>query len=79
MQAPMSSLRIADRTFASRLLTGTGKYASAAQLRAVLDASGAEVVTMAIKRVRFGAKDDDEWTGASFCLLRVWRKGPTPA
>jgi thiazole synthase len=54
----MSPLRIADRTFASRLLTGTGKYASAAQLRAVLDASGAEVVTMAIKRVRFGAKDD---------------------
>ena len=58
MQAPMSSLRIADRTFASRLLTGTGKYASAAQLRAVLDASGAEVVTMAIKRVRFGVADD---------------------
>ena len=58
VQATMSSLRIADRTFASRLLTGTGKYASAAQLRAVLDASGAEVVTMAIKRVRFGAKDD---------------------
>ncbi|MFZ9413111.1 MAG: thiazole synthase, partial [Opitutales bacterium] len=54
----MSPLRIADRTFASRLLTGTGKYASAAQLRAVLDASGAEVVTMAIKRVRFGAADD---------------------
>ena len=41
MQAPMSPLRIADRTFASRLLTGTGKYASAAQLRAVLDAAGA--------------------------------------
>ena len=58
MQAPMSSLRIADRTFASRLFTGTGKYASAAQLRAVLDASGAEVVTMAIKRVRFGVADD---------------------
>jgi len=58
VQAPMSPLRIADRTFASRLLTGTGKYASAAQLRAVLDASGAEVVTMAIKRVRFGAQDD---------------------
>ncbi|MEY4271519.1 MAG: hypothetical protein RL250_385 [Verrucomicrobiota bacterium] len=54
----MASLRIADRTFASRLLTGTGKYASAAQLRDVLDASGAEVVTMAIKRVRFDAADD---------------------
>ena len=33
-----SPLRIADRTFASRLFTGTGKYASAAALRAVLDA-----------------------------------------
>ena len=53
-----SLLRIADRTFASRLFTGTGKYASAAALRAVLDASGAEVVTVAVKRVRFGAKDD---------------------
>ena len=51
VQSPMSPLRIADRTFASRLLTGTGKYASAAQLRTVLDACGAEVVTMAIKRI----------------------------
>lgn len=53
-----SPLRIADRVFSSRLFTGTGKYASAAALRAVLDASGAEVVTVAVKRVRFGAKDD---------------------
>ena len=58
VQATMALLRIADRTFTSRLFTGTGKYASAEQLRAVLDACGAEVVTMAIKRVRFGAKDD---------------------
>ena len=55
----MSALRIADRTFRSRLLTGTGKYASAAQLRAVLDASGAEVVTVAVKRVQFGRREDD--------------------
>lgn len=54
----MSSLRIADRTFQSRLLTGTGKYASAEQLRSVLDACGAEIVTVAIKRVRLGVKDD---------------------
>ncbi|MFN5804250.1 MAG: thiazole synthase [Opitutales bacterium] len=54
----MAALRIADRTFSSRLLTGTGKYASAGELRAVLDASGAEIVTMAVKRVRFGDKDD---------------------
>ncbi|MFM9000783.1 MAG: thiazole synthase [Opitutia bacterium] len=54
----MAALRIADRTFSSRLLTGTGKYASAAALRAVLDASGAEIVTLSVKRVRFGDKDD---------------------
>ena len=55
----MADLRIADRTFRSRLLTGTGKYASAAQLREVLDASGAEIVTVAIKRVQFGRREDN--------------------
>ncbi|MFM7208815.1 MAG: thiazole synthase, partial [Verrucomicrobiota bacterium] len=59
----MDALRIADRTFSSRLLTGTGKYASAKELRAVLDASGAEIVTMAVKRVRFGDKDDGILSG----------------
>lgn len=55
----MADLRIADRTFRSRLLTGTGKYASAAQLRAVLDASGAEIVTVAVRRVQFGRREDN--------------------
>ncbi len=54
----VASLRIADRTFQSRLFTGTGKYASSAQLQAVLEASGAEVVTMSIKRVQFGKAED---------------------
>lgn len=55
----MADFRIADRTFRSRLLTGTGKYASATQLREVLDASGAEIVTVAIKRVQFGRREDN--------------------
>jgi hypothetical protein len=54
----MASLRIANRTFNSRLLTGTGKYASADQLRSVLEACGSEIVTVAIKRVQLGTKDD---------------------
>ena len=54
----MADLRIADRLFHSRLLTGTGKYASAEQLRAVLDAAGCEIVTVAIKRVQFGRRED---------------------
>ena len=51
-------LKIADRTFGSRLLTGTGKFASGPQFRAALEASGAEIVTVAVKRVRFGKHED---------------------
>ncbi len=52
------SLRIADKTFNSRLFTGTGKYASGAAFRAALDASGSEMVTVAVKRVQFGRRED---------------------
>ncbi|MCF1427837.1 MAG: thiazole synthase [Shewanella sp.] len=44
-------LTIADKTFDSRLLTGTGKFAGSAQMAAALEASGSELVTMALKRV----------------------------
>lgn len=52
-------LRIADRHFNSRLLTGTGKYASAKLLEQSLAASGSELVTLAMKRVELGATTDD--------------------
>jgi len=44
-------LVIAGRPFKSRLLVGTGKYASLEQTREALDRSGAEVVTVAVRRV----------------------------
>ncbi|MFC0227724.1 thiazole synthase [Serratia aquatilis] len=44
-------LQIADTTFTSRLLTGTGKFASSALMLASLQASGSQLVTMAMKRV----------------------------
>ena len=44
-------LVIGGRTFRSRLLVGTGKYASNAQMVAAIDASGADVVTVAVRRV----------------------------
>jgi thiazole synthase len=40
--------------FASRLLLGTGKYRDFAQTRAAVDASGAEIVTVAIRRTNIG-------------------------
>jgi thiazole synthase len=42
---------LGDQTFRSRLLIGTGKYADLDQTRAALDASGAEIVTVALRRV----------------------------
>jgi thiazole synthase len=44
-------LEIAGRTFRSRLILGTGKYRDNATMVAALDASGAEVVTVAVRRV----------------------------
>jgi thiazole synthase len=44
-------LRIGNRTFASRLIVGTGKYQDVTQTRAALEASGAEMVTVALRRV----------------------------
>lgn len=45
------ALTIAGKRFASRLFLGTGKYASPEETVAALDASGAELVTVAIRRL----------------------------
>jgi thiazole synthase len=44
-------LIIAGKTFNSRLILGTGKYSSPEVCRAALDASGTEMVTVAIRRL----------------------------
>jgi len=45
------SLRIADREFGSRLILGTGGFRNHEALRAALDESGAEIATVALRRV----------------------------
>jgi thiazole synthase len=45
------ALTIAGRTLRSRLMVGTGKYASNEEMVRAIDASGAEVVTVAVRRV----------------------------
>jgi thiazole synthase len=47
-------LTIAGRRYHSRLLVGSGKYQDLAQTRAATDAAGAEIVTVAIRRVNIG-------------------------
>src|SRR5207247_9626779 len=44
-------LVIGGREFRSRLFVGTGKYKDPAEMVAAIDASGAEVVTVAVRRV----------------------------
>ena len=48
---PMETLTIAGRTFRSRLFVGTGKYRSFQEMARCHEASGAEVVTVAVRRV----------------------------
>jgi len=43
--------QVAGRRFHSRLLVGTGKYKDFAETRAAIEASGAEIVTVAVRRV----------------------------
>lgn len=50
----MDQLTIAGKSYQSRLLVGTGKYKDFAETRAAIDASGAEIVTLAIRRVNIG-------------------------
>ena len=54
----MSPLIIADRTFHSRLFLGTGKFPSNASMRDALDASGTEIVTVALRRADLSGKHD---------------------
>ncbi|HZR38073.1 MAG TPA: thiazole synthase [Nevskia sp.] len=49
-------LTIAGRSYASRLLVGTGKYRDLDQTRSAVEASGAEIVTVAIRRTNIGQK-----------------------
>jgi thiazole synthase len=52
-----SPLTIADRVLRSRLLVGTGKYRSNEQMLAAIEASGAEIVTVAVRRVNLDRTD----------------------
>ena len=52
-------LQIADKTFNSRLFTGTGKFSSSQLMEESLLASGSELVTVALKRVDIEDQKDD--------------------
>ncbi|MBT5231267.1 MAG: thiazole synthase [Methylococcales bacterium] len=58
-QSNSDSLVIAGKTYQSRLLVGTGKYKDQAETKAATEASGAEIVTVAIRRSNIGQNNDE--------------------
>lgn len=48
------SFSIAGRTYTSRLLVGTGRYRDMAETKAAIEASGVEIVTVAVRRANLG-------------------------
>jgi thiazole synthase len=56
---PVDSLRIAGRSYRSRLLTGTGKFKDLEETRLATEAAAAEIVTVAIRRTNIGQTPDE--------------------
>ena len=59
MTQKKDQLIIAGRAYQSRLLVGTGKYKDFEQTRLAIDASGAEIVTVAIRRTNIGQNEGE--------------------
>ncbi len=57
--APDDALTIAGRDYRSRLLVGTGKYKDLDETRRAIEASGAQIVTVAIRRTNIGQNPDE--------------------
>ena len=55
----MDSLVIADKTFSSRLIVGTGKYSSPSIMVKAHQASGAEMITVAVRRVNISDRSKE--------------------
>ncbi|MCB9705771.1 MAG: thiazole synthase [Myxococcales bacterium] len=58
MQSEVDPWTLAGRSLRSRLIVGTGKYKDAAETKAALAASGAEIVTVALRRVDLKVRDN---------------------
>lgn len=54
-----NALIIGERTFNSRLFTGTGKFAANALITDMLAASGSEMITVALRRIDLGSKTEN--------------------
>ena len=54
-----STFTVGSRTFTSRLLVGSGKYKDLTETQLATEASGAEIITVAIRRTNIGQNPDE--------------------
>ena len=54
-----TQLHIGTQTFESRLIVGTGKYATFALMREAIEASGAQIVTVAVRRINLNRPQEE--------------------
>ena len=59
MPEKQDTFTVAGREFTSRLLVGTGKYKDMEETRRAIEASGAEIVTIAVRRTNIGQNSDE--------------------
>lgn len=59
MEHPDKPLVIAGRSYQSRLIVGSGKYRDLAETAAATEASGAEMITVAVRRTNIGQNPDE--------------------
>ncbi|MFD1551418.1 thiazole synthase [Putridiphycobacter roseus] len=64
-------LKIADKTFTSRLFTGTGKFSNSSLMKDALLASASELITVALKRVDVQDQNDDILTHLSAAHINL--------
>ncbi len=64
-------LKIADKEFSSRLIIGTGKFSSNSIMKEAIDASGTEIVTVALRRVDLDNPDSDMTKAIDFNHLQI--------
>jgi len=64
-------LVIGNTRFSSRLFVGTGKFSSSEVMRRAIEASGSEMVTVALRRVDLDNPQDDQLSGLDFSRVTL--------
>ena len=69
-------LTLANHTFSSRLLTGTGKFSNATTMKSAVSAAQSNIVTLAMKRVASNNAQDETLKGLPYFLTHRGLKMP---